>query len=171
MPYNQVKYLAVVQPTSNTEVSFLIGELELDNLKFNRKYVPEDADPDKPFEPVPVRVKVFTQSRNIYRQKIFVSCLERKKRCRTDKLSKIKVSDLILLARRRTRVRRVAKFVRSIKHNFLINFRFPVFLRGSIGLLNLQNPLLYLVLYGLRFFYIPFYGDWCHKAIDISMVL
>lgn len=45
-------------PTSNTEVSFLIGELEFDNLKFNRKYVPEDTDPDKPFEPVPVRVKV-----------------------------------------------------------------------------------------------------------------
>ena len=43
---------------------------------------------------------------------------DREKRCRTDKLSKIKASDLILLARRRTRVRRVAKFVRSIKHNF-----------------------------------------------------
>ena len=89
---------------------------------------------------------------------------DRKKRCRTDKLSKIKTSDLILLARRRTRVRRVAKFVRSIKHNFFINFIFPVSLKGSIGLLNLQNPLLYLVLYGLRFFtvsfifYISFFG-------------
>ena len=82
---------------------------------------------------------------------------DRKKRCRTDKLSKIKASDLILLARRRTRVRRVAKFVRSIKHNFFINFRFSIFLRGSIGLLNLQNPLLFPVLYGLRFFYIPLF--------------
>ena len=52
---------------------------------------------------------------------------DRKKRCRTDKLSKIKASDLILLARRRTRVRRVAKFVRSRKHNFFINFRFSLF--------------------------------------------
>ena len=58
MPYNKTKYLVLVQPTSNTEVSFLIGELEFDNLKFNRKYVPEDTDPDEPFEPVPVRVKV-----------------------------------------------------------------------------------------------------------------
>ena len=58
MPYNNFKYLVDVQPTSNTEVSFLIGELEFDNLKFNRKYVPEDTDPDKPFEPVPVQVKV-----------------------------------------------------------------------------------------------------------------
>jgi len=49
---------------------------------------------------------------------------DRKKRCRTDKLSKIKASDLILLARRRTKVRRVAKFVRSIKHNFFINYMF-----------------------------------------------
>ena len=75
---------------------------------------------------------------------------DRKKRCRTDKLSKIKASGLILFARRRTRVRRVAKFVRSIN-----NFRISVFFKGSIGLLNLQNPLLYPVLYGLRFFYIP----------------
>ena len=95
----------------------------------------------------------------VKKRKFFCSSFlgDRKKRCRTDKLSKIKTSDLILLARRRTRVRRVAKFVRSIKHNSFINFRFPVFLKGSIGLLNLQNPLLYLVLYGLRFFYIPFF--------------
>ena len=58
MPYNQVKYLAVVQPTCNTEVSFLIGELEFDNLKFNRKYALENIETDKPFESVPVRVKV-----------------------------------------------------------------------------------------------------------------
>ena len=45
-------------PTGNTKVPFLIGEMEFHDLKFNRKYVPEDADPDKPFEPVPVRVKV-----------------------------------------------------------------------------------------------------------------
>ena len=82
---------------------------------------------------------------------------DRKKRCRTDKLSKIKASGFILLARRRTRVRRVAKFGRSIKYNFFINFRFSVFFKGSIGLLNLQNPLLYSILYGLRFFYIPFF--------------
>ena len=49
----------------------------------------------------------------------------------------------------------MAKIVRSIKHNFFINFRFSVFFKGSIGLLNLQNPVLYPVLYGLRFFYIP----------------
>ena len=47
---------------------------------------------------------------------------DRKKRCRMDKLSKIKASDLVLLARRRTKVRRVAKFVRSIKHNSFHQF-------------------------------------------------
>ena len=41
----------------------------------------------------------------------------------------IKASNLVLLARRRTKVRRVAKFVRSIKHNFFINFVFWVFFR------------------------------------------
>lgn len=102
-------------------------------------------------------MSVFT---GLVQRKFFCSPFlgDRKKRCRTDKLSKIKASDLILLARRRTRVRRVAKFVRSIKHNFFINFRFSLFLRCSIGLLNLQNTLLYLVLYGLRFFYIPFFA-------------
>jgi hypothetical protein len=35
-----------------------VGELELNNLNFNKKYVPENSDPDEPFEPVPVRVKV-----------------------------------------------------------------------------------------------------------------
>lgn len=58
MPYNNFKYLVVVQPTSETKGSFLVGELELNNLNFNKKYVPENSDPDKPFEPVPVRVKV-----------------------------------------------------------------------------------------------------------------
>ena len=48
----------VVQPTSETKESFLVGELELNNLNFNKKYVPENSDPDEPFEPVPVRVKV-----------------------------------------------------------------------------------------------------------------
>ena len=97
----------------------------------------------------------------VKKRKFFYSSFlgDREKRCRTDKLSKIKASDLILLARRRTRVRRVAKFVRSIKHNFFINFRFPIFLKGSIGLFNLQNPLLYPVLYGLRFFYIPLFDE------------
>mgnify|MGYP003307309031 CR=1 FL=1 len=105
----------------------------------------------------------------VKKRKFFCSSFlgDRKKRCRTDKLSKIKASDLILLARRRTRVRRVAKFVRSIKHNSFINFRFPVFLKGSIGLLNLQNPLLYLVLYGLRFFYIPFCYIGGYKLLSI----
>ena len=76
---------------------------------------------------------------------------DRKKRCRTDKLSNNKASALVLFARRRTKVRRVAKFVRSIKHNFFFNFMFFVFLKGSTGLIYLQNPLLYIVLYGLRF--------------------
>ena len=35
-----------------------MGELELNNLNFNKKYVPENLEPDEPFEPVPVRVKV-----------------------------------------------------------------------------------------------------------------
>ena len=37
---------------------FGIGGMEFYDLEFNRKYVPEDADPDKPFETIPVRVKV-----------------------------------------------------------------------------------------------------------------
>ena len=49
---------------------------------------------------------------------------DRKKRCRTDKPSKNKASDLFLLARRRTKVRRVARFVRSIKLVILNNLRF-----------------------------------------------
>ena len=44
---------------------------------------------------------------------------DRKKRCRTDKPSKNKASDLFLFTRRRTKVRRVARFVRSIKLIFL----------------------------------------------------
>ena len=35
-----------------------MGELELYGLNFNKKYVPENIEPDEPFEPVPVRVKV-----------------------------------------------------------------------------------------------------------------
>ena len=62
-----------------------------------------------------------------------------------------KASYLPLLAIKCTKVRRVARFVRSIKYNFFINFRFSIFLRGSIGLLNLQNPLIYIVLCYLRF--------------------
>ena len=58
MPYNKPKYLVLVQPTSETKGSFLVGELELNNLNFNKKYVPENLEPDEPFEPVPVRVKV-----------------------------------------------------------------------------------------------------------------
>ena len=58
MPYNNFKYLVVVQPTSETKESFLVGELELYGLNFNKKYVPENIEPDEPFEPVPVRVKV-----------------------------------------------------------------------------------------------------------------
>ncbi len=45
-------------PTRNTKVCFGIGGMEFYDLEFNRKYVPEDADPDKPFETIPVRVKV-----------------------------------------------------------------------------------------------------------------
>ena len=46
---------------------------------------------------------------------------DRKKRGRTDKPSKNKASVLFLFARRRTKVRRVARFVRSIKLKILIN--------------------------------------------------
>ena len=35
-----------------------MGELELYGLNFNKKYVPENIEPDEPFEPVPVWVKV-----------------------------------------------------------------------------------------------------------------
>lgn len=45
-------------PTSETELSFSIGELEFSELNFNKKYVPENIEQDEPFEPVPVRVKV-----------------------------------------------------------------------------------------------------------------
>ncbi len=35
-----------------------MGELEFFDLNFNKKYVPENLEPDEPFEPVPVRIKV-----------------------------------------------------------------------------------------------------------------
>lgn len=58
MPYNNFKYLVVVQPTSETKGSFLVGELELYGLNFNKKYIPDDLCTDKPSEPLPVQVKV-----------------------------------------------------------------------------------------------------------------
>ncbi len=82
---------------------------------------------------------------------------DRKKRCRTDKPSKNKASDLFLFARRRTKVRRVARFVCSIKLEILNNFCFFHCLRGSYRYLSYKNPLIYIVLCGLRFFYIPFF--------------
>ena len=55
----------------------------------------------------------------------------------------------------RTKVRRAAKFVRSIKHKKFLISDFYSDLWGSA--VNLQSPLIYIVLYGLRFFYIPIF--------------
>ena len=66
---------------------------------------------------------------------------------------------MILFARRRTKVRREARFIRSIKHENFTMIIFKIF-RGSTGFIYLQNPLLYIVLCGLRFFYIPLFLLW-----------
>lgn len=58
MPCNQPKYLVLVQPTLETELSFSIGELEFYNLNFKKKYAPENSEPDEPFESLPVQVQV-----------------------------------------------------------------------------------------------------------------
>ena len=64
---------------------------------------------------------------------------------------------LVLLARRRTKVRRVARVVRSIKHKINNNFILLNILRGFCSFITCRNPLIYIVLCGLRFFYIPFF--------------
>ena len=64
---------------------------------------------------------------------------------------------LFLFARRRTKVRREARFVRSIKHKILTIYVFWVVFRSSYKYLTCSNPSVYLVLCDLRFFYIPFF--------------
>ena len=64
---------------------------------------------------------------------------------------------LVSLARRRTKVRRVAKFVRSIKHKNQHQFPFFERFKGFRQVYDLSEPLvIYIVLCGLRFFYILF---------------
>ena len=79
-----------------------------------------------------------------------------KKRCRTDKLSKSKALNLVLLARRRTKVRRVAKFVRSIKHNFFFNFRFFRVFKGFYKLNLPAEPFAIYCFIRSALFYRPF---------------
>jgi len=83
------------------------------------------------------------------------------KRCRTDKLSKTKASYLVLLARRRTEVRRVAKLVRSIKYIYSINLMVLIFLKGSTGLIPAEplcaiSGFIWSVLFYIRFWVIAY---------------
>ena len=48
---------------------------------------------------------------------------------------------LVLLARRRTKVRRVARFVRSIKHKINNNFVLFKYFKGFLQFYNLPKPL------------------------------
>ena len=54
------------------------------------------------------------------------------------------------------KVRRAARFVRSIKYKILNIFCFLKIIKGFCRYHTCLNPLVYLVLCGLRFFYIPF---------------
>ena len=67
------------------------------------------------------------------------------------KPSKNKASDLFLFARRRTKVRRVARFVCSTKPKNSIFIKNRTF----IGFSTYKSPFIYIVLCGLRFFTAP----------------
>ena len=70
------------------------------------------------------------------------------------------------VTRRRTKVRREAKFVYSIKHkiySFCVCFKLYV-LKGFSELLISKKPFICLVLCGLRVFYSPFFCFWKQKC-------
>ena len=58
MPYNKTKYLVVVQPTSETKGSLFDLKMAFSGKGDKRSVACETIEPDEPFEPVPVRVKV-----------------------------------------------------------------------------------------------------------------
>ena len=75
---------------------------------------------------------------------------------RMDKLSDNKAFALLSVTRRRTKVRREAKFVHSIKHYFLSVFCFLLLLFDKMLFWGIKKPL-YMVFYAVyTFFTTPF---------------
>ena len=74
---------------------------------------------------------------------------------RMDKLSENKAFALFSVTRRRTEVRRVAKFVHSIKHNYSFTFGFLLLLIPFIVVAGILLPFVYRVLCALHIFNSP----------------